>query len=81
MLTSNNMVSCIRALSISHYSIVVPMRWFAGNSHALSKHNWSVRSMGRFLDMLYDKMEELSAGPTKLIDEYFMMTFFDSFKA
>ena len=75
-LTSNTMVACLRCLSIVHYPIVVPMRWLSGNLHALSKHNWSVRSMGRLLDVLNGKMENLSAKPTKLVDESFVMTFF-----
>ena len=59
-LTSLPIVACLCGLIIMHYSIVVPVQWLAANSHALSKHDWSVRSMVRVLDVLHDKIVDLS---------------------
>ena len=77
VLTSLTMVACLRRLSTCNYSIIVPKRWLVGKSHALSKHNWSVRSMVRVLDILHDKMSILSQESKKIMDESFMMNFFN----
>ena len=67
-------------LSIENLSIVVPVRWFSGNSHALSQCGWSVRSMGRLLDTLCQKMMLLGESPMNVINENFMMGFFNEHK-
>ena len=63
-------------LSIENLSIVVRVRWFSGNSHALSAHSWSIRSMGRLVDLLETKMIKLSNYPFLIINKEFMMSMF-----
>ena len=77
VLTSLTIVACLRPLSTYNYSILIPKRWLVGNSHTLSKHNWSFRSMVRVLDIFHDKMSILSQEPKKIMDESFMMNFFN----
>ena len=77
VLSSLIVVACFRGLSIVHYAIIVPFRWLAGNSHTLSEYGWSVRSMGRAVDIIFDSMTMLANEPEKLIDESFMMHIFD----
>ena len=78
-LTSSELISLVRLLSILHISVCIPMRWFAGKTHELSTYNWGPMSMGRTLDTLESKMQEISSKPTLILDEKFMMGIFDEF--
>ena len=72
------MLCLLRVLSIVNLAIVVLVRWFAGKSHTLSAHGWSVRSMGRLVDLLETKMLELKGNPSLVLNKDFMMNKFSS---
>ena len=57
VLSSSEMIALARVCAIIHLSICLPTRWLAGNSHKLAEYNWSVRSMGRIVDMLDISLE------------------------
>ena len=80
LLSSLSTTAMFRLFSIIDLSIVMPMRWFAGNSHLLSEHGWSVRSNGRLLDTLCNKMTLLGESPSHIINEEFMMGLFNEHK-
>ena len=52
LLTSLHMIASARVHLIYHLALVMPMRWLSGNTHLLGERNWSVRSMGRALNLL-----------------------------
>ena len=65
-------------LSVVNLSIVVPVCWVSGNSHAFSAHAWSVRSIDRLVDLLETKMFELSNDTSLIMKEEFMMNIFSA---
>ena len=77
-LSSLTIVTCLREFIIMHYSIVVSVRWLAGNSNALGQCGWSIRSMGHVNDIIYNKMNVPLKEPHKIMEESFIMTLFDS---
>ena len=80
VLSSCEMIALARVCAIVHLSICLPTRWLAGNSHNLEDYNWSVRSMGKIVDMLDISLEEIVEDGSKIIDEEFMMGLFDEIK-
>ena len=74
------MLALARVCAIIHLSICMPTRWLAGNSHKLEKYDWSVRSMGKIVDILEESLEELKEDGSKIMNEKFMMGFFDDIK-
>ena len=78
ILTSVEMTSLARVMSIIHYKIALPMRWLAGNTHHMhgSGYDWSIRSMGKAIDALHDAMVVIAGDGTKLLDETFMNNIF-----
>ena len=66
----------MRILGIINLAIVIPIHWFAGNSHDLSSYGCLIRSMGRLADLLETKMNTLSTDPTLIINEDFMKKMF-----
>jgi len=52
VLQSVEMMALARVCAIVHLAICQPVRWLAGNSQMLADHDWSVRSMGRVVDLL-----------------------------
>ena len=79
-LTSQEMISLVRLLSIVHLSIVMPMRWLSGKTHELKDHGWGAMSMGRAIDTLENKMEQIVEKPELLLDEAFMMGIFSEYE-
>ena len=79
VLTSVEMISLTRAMSIVHLSICLPVRWLAANTHTLSAYAWGVRSMGRVIDTLEKSLVRLKEDSGKISDESFMMGFFQVF--
>ena len=53
------MVNLSRVCSIVHLAICFPVRWLVGNSHLLEKYDWSIRSMGRVVDILESALEKV----------------------
>jgi hypothetical protein len=58
-------------------AVVVPMHWLAGKTHKLAHHNWSKRSMGRPVNLMYYAFVQVeSNGKNMLGDEDFIMNIF-----
>jgi len=74
--SSMEMIAQTRVYSIIHLSIVLPMRWLAGNSHKLSEFDWSVRSNGRCADMLETALVPMEEDGYLLLDKEFMFGIF-----
>ena len=81
ILSSVNTIALSRLMSIFHFSANVPMWWFSGkHTHTLSAHDWSVKSMGRAIDCLYNSMLKLDKDGWKILDEQFMFNIFNPLK-
>eukprot|EP00957_Ditylum_brightwellii_P193288 14717125-Ditylum_brightwellii.AAC.1 len=63
VLTSIEMIALCCVMAILHFSICVPMRWIAGNTYHIGNlgNDWSVRSMGKAINALYDSMAQIKA--------------------
>ena len=68
-LGSMETVAMLRAASILHLAVVVPVCWIAGNTHKLAHLEWGERSMGRAVDLLYKACHVVQADGSKLLDE------------
>ena len=79
--TSLPMIALFRISSILHVAICIPMRWLAGNTHKMKDHNWSVRSMGRALDILESALEKILLDQSLILDRQFMMGIFDELRS
>ena len=80
VISSCEILALARVCAIIHLSICMPTRWLAGNSHKLEKYDWSVRSMRKIVDILEESLEELKEDGSKIMNEKFMMGFFDDIK-
>lgn len=78
VLTSEEMIALCRVMAILHYTICMPMRFLAGNTHHFGQlgYDWSSRSMGLAIDALEEAMIELEKDGSKLLDEEFMCSIF-----
>jgi hypothetical protein len=76
ILRSEEMCALCRVCAIIHYSIGMPMRWLAAKSHELSEYNWSVRSMGRAIDILHDALIKIQDRGDLILKEDFMLNIF-----
>lgn len=77
-LGSMEVVAQLRVASILHISVVVPMRWLAGNTHTLAHREWGERSMGRVIDILYNAFDEIKDCGELFLDLDFMMNIFST---
>ena len=80
ILTCGEMIALARVCAIIHLSICIPTRWLPGNTHKLDKYDWSVRVMGKIVDILDVVLEEIEKDGSKIMDEQFMMGLFDKIK-
>eukprot|EP00986_Skeletonema_menzelii_P009655 scaffold4425_cov91-Skeletonema_menzelii.AAC.1 len=80
ILRSEEICCLTRVLAILHYSIAMPMRWLCAKTHELAAHNWSVRSMGRAVDLLHDALQKIKVDPKLYLDEGFMNTIFQTLR-
>ncbi len=69
ILHSVEMIAQLRIASIIFIAVVVPMRWLAGKTHELAHRNWSDRSMGRAIDLMYDAFLEVESNGELMLDE------------
>ena len=77
-LSSSEMIALTCLLSILHLSIVVPFRWLAGKTHELKEYNSSLLLMGRVLDTLVEKLNEIKSNPKLIFKSSFMMDIFNN---
>eukprot|EP00956_Cyclotella_meneghiniana_P030608 scaffold77601_cov18-Cyclotella_meneghiniana.AAC.1 len=59
-----------------YLSVIVPLRWLAGNTHKLAHRNWGERSMGKALDLLHEAFVKIRSDPSLLLKETFIMNIF-----
>ena len=78
ILSSCEMMALSRVCSIIHIAVCLPLRWLAGNSHKLKRYDWSVRSMGKCIDLLEKALELITDNGSYILDEYFMMGIFNT---
>ncbi len=52
------------------------MHWIAGKTHELAHRNWSERSMGRAVDLMYNAFVEVKLDRELMLDEDFIMGIF-----
>ena len=78
VLSSVELLASSRVFAIIHFAINVPMRWLAGNSKDLAAYDWSVVSMSRAIDCVYNALLVIKEDGKRLTDENFMMSIFDS---
>lgn len=78
--SSREMTALFRLLAIMHLSICIPIRWLAANTHKLSESSWSVRSMGRVVDVLEGALDKIVNKTHSVLDEGFMMDMFHTFR-
>ena len=76
ILRSTEMIAQLRIASIVFMAVVVPMRWLAGKTHELAHCNWSERSMGRAVDLMYNAFVQVESDGEKMLDEDFIMNIF-----
>ena len=74
------MIALARVCEITHLSIYLPTKWLAESYHRLEKYNWSVRSMGKIVDMISVSLGMLEEDRANITDESFMMDLFDEIK-
>ena len=83
MLTSVEMIASARIHSIIHLTIIMPLRWLAGNSHKLAEFDWSERKMGISADLLERAMAKVAEGSDEfrpgelMLSQSFMTSIFD----
>ncbi len=71
VLGSMERIAQLRAASIMHLAVALPMRWLAGNTHELSKYSWGERSMGRAITLLHNAFVEVQCDGSLMLDEGF----------
>ncbi len=66
------------AINLAYYNIL-PMRCLAGNVQDLAEHDFSYYDLGKVLDLMEDRFEEISKDGTLLLNEDYMMDMFSDF--
>ena len=78
---SEETVAVTRLFSIFCVGWCMPFRALAGMTHELGDdYNWGVVSMGRVLDTMLEKMEELSAHPELILRRDVVLNWFKEFR-
>ena len=79
VLTSMEMVALSRLFSILHFSVCMPMRFLAGQTHSIGAlgYDWSTLSMGKAIDAIENAMMEIQSDGSKIMDEGFMGSIFE----
>jgi len=73
ILRATEMIAQLRIASIICMAMVIPMRWLAGKTFELARRNWSKRSMGRAVDLMYNAFVQVESDGEKMLDEDFIM--------
>ena len=76
-LGSMEVVAQLRVASVLFLSLIVPMRWLAGNTHKVAHRDWGERSMGRAIDLLHNAFIKVRDNPKLFLDYEFIMTIFE----
>ena len=76
ILTSSQMIAVSRVYAIFHVAICFPMRYLAGKAHTLGAHDFSIRSMGKVIDTVDEKLKQIVDTPENFISYDFMKDIF-----
>ena len=76
ILSSCEMVALSRVCSIIYLLVRLPIRWLSGHSRELMRYDWSVRSMGKCIDILEKALEKICEDGAYILDVAFMMGIF-----
>jgi len=78
VLTSVEMVALSRLFSILHFSVCMPMRFLAGQTHNIGAlgYDWSPLSMGKAIDAIENAMTKIQSDGSKFLEEDFMSAIF-----
>ena len=80
LLTSVEMISLLRVLSILYISVCMPLRWLAGNCGDLGEYGFGVADMATVVDLMDEAFFEMVNNGEKVLDEDFMMDIFKTLK-
>ena len=80
LLTSVEMISLLRVLSILHISVCMPLRWLAANCGDLGEYGFGVADMATVVDLMDEAFFEMVNNGEKVLDEDFMMDIFKNLK-
>ena len=74
ILTSEEMIALTRVFAILHFTVCMPMRWLAVNTHNVGDqgYDWSVLSMGEAIDALEESIVKIEDDGALFLDEAFM---------
>jgi hypothetical protein len=75
-LSSMEVIAQLCVASIPSLSVIVPMRWLAGNTHKLAQQNWGEHSMGCAIDLLHSAFVEIQSDGSLLLDYDFVLKIF-----
>ncbi len=78
-LGSMEVIAVLRIASIMYLSVIVPMRWLAGNTHKLAHRKWGERSMGKVIDMLHSAFIKIQDEPPLLLDFEYIRHIFEPY--
>lgn len=56
------------------------MRRFAPKTHTLAEHNWSIRLMGRAIDLVFSTVQKIKEVAKLLSDSNFVSSIFNSLR-
>lgn len=74
------MVALSRLSSILYLCICVAVRWLSGKTHTLREYNWGARSMGCVVEILEEKLKELTQDIDMILNKRYVMGFFEDFE-
>ena len=75
-LTSREMVAQLRVGAIFFMSVIVPMRWLAGNTHLLEHRKWGEADMCMAVDLVYNTFLKVETNGRLMLCESFIMKIF-----
>ena len=76
-LRSVEFVALVHVLLILHMSVVVPMRWIAGECANLADYDFGVAEMGLALDLMDNGLGKVTQDGQNGLNDDHMMTIFD----
>jgi hypothetical protein len=76
LLTSVEMIAQLRVGGMFFMSVIVPMRWLAGNTHLLEHRQWGEKHMAKSIDLVYEAFLKIQRNNKLFLKEDFMMNIF-----
>ena len=76
-LTSREMIAQLRLGAVYYMTIVVPMRWLAGNTHLLQHRKWDEVHITTAFDLVYNVFVKIETNGKLMLRESFVMNIFN----